>query len=43
VCQKVLGDISKNKGEGFCPEGGGREEVAQIMYTHVNKCKNIKL
>jgi hypothetical protein len=27
----------------FWPElGGGREEVAQIMYTHVSKCKNDK-
>jgi hypothetical protein len=32
----------------FCPEvGGGREsgvgEVSQIMYTHVSKCKNVKI
>jgi hypothetical protein len=25
----------------FCPEVGGG--VAQIMYTHVNKCKNDKI
>jgi hypothetical protein len=24
-------------------KGRGREEVAQIMYTHVSKCKNDKL
>jgi hypothetical protein len=24
----------------FCWEWGGPEKVAQIMYTHVNKCKN---
>jgi hypothetical protein len=31
----------------FCPEaGGGKQEdreVAQIMYIHVNKCKNDKI
>jgi hypothetical protein len=31
----------------FCPEalggGGRRREVAQIMYTHVSKCKNDKM
>jgi hypothetical protein len=27
----------------FCPEVEGRIEVAQIMYTHVNKCKNDKI
>jgi hypothetical protein len=32
----------------FCPEaGGGSEggvgEVSQIMYTHVSKCKNVKI
>jgi hypothetical protein len=32
----------------FCSEagvggGGGGREVVQIMYTHVNKCKNDKI
>jgi hypothetical protein len=27
----------------FCPEVGVMRNVAQIMYTHVNKCKNDKL
>jgi hypothetical protein len=28
----------------FCPEAGGRgrEEVAQVMYTQVSKCKHNK-
>jgi hypothetical protein len=26
----------------FCPKVGG-EEVAQTIYTHVNKCKNNKI
>jgi hypothetical protein len=28
----------------FCPGGGeGREERAQIMYTHASKCKNDRI
>jgi hypothetical protein len=34
----------ENKRENrFCQEavvGGGKEEVVQVMYTHINKCKN---
>jgi hypothetical protein len=38
----VLGNNTRNLSLSI-GRGGGRREVAQIMYTHVSKCKNNKI
>jgi hypothetical protein len=35
--------LEKKRVEQVLPGGGGGEAVAQIMYTHVSKCKNNKI
>jgi hypothetical protein len=40
----TVSDLQNGKrAEQVLPEGWGRREVAQIMYTHVSKCKNNKI
>jgi hypothetical protein len=39
-CSTKLENKRQNR---FCPEAGSGDEVVQIMYTHVNKCKNDKI
>jgi hypothetical protein len=35
--------LENKRAEHIQPGSGGVEEMAQIMYTHVSKCKNNKI